>query len=124
MERKVRPRRQSAVLLERSFPRAAWFKPAGPQTLDEKVVIDAQKAGIKEGQAELVVSVRDFSLNGLFKGNETLQRISVIMDTVAPRPRTSSPRAGRGSAPSVRITFRMHYSVYSQGRNHHPESCS
>ena len=76
---------KSAVLLERSFPRAAWFKPAGPQTLDEKVVIDAQKAGIKEGQAELVVSVRDFSLNGLFKGNETLQRIPVIMDTVAPR---------------------------------------
>lgn len=76
---------KSAVLLERSFPRAAWFKPAGPQTLDEKVVIDAQKAGIKQGEAELVISVRDFSLNGLFKGNETLQRISVVMDTVAPR---------------------------------------
>ena len=76
---------KSAVLLERSFPRTAWFKPAGPQALDEKVVIDAQKAGIKQGEAELVISVRDFSLNGLFKGNETLQRISVIMDTVAPR---------------------------------------
>lgn len=76
---------KSAVLLERSFPRTAWFKPAGPQSLDEKVVIDAQKAGIKEGEAELIISVRDFSLNGLFKGNETLQRIPVVMDTVPPR---------------------------------------
>lgn len=76
---------KTAVLLERSFPRTAWFKPAGPQTLDEKVVIDAQKAGIKQGEAELVISVRDFSLNGLFKGNETVQRLNVVMDTVAPR---------------------------------------
>ncbi len=75
----------SAVLMERHFPRTSWFKPAGPQVLNEKVLIDAQKAGIKQGQAELVISVRDFSLNGFFKGNETMQRIPVIMDTVPPR---------------------------------------
>jgi murein DD-endopeptidase MepM/ murein hydrolase activator NlpD len=76
---------KSATLLERTFPRTAWFKPAGPQTLNEKVVIDAQKAGIKEGDAELTITVRDFSLNGLFKGNRTLTRIPVTMDTVPPR---------------------------------------
>ncbi|WP_306549760.1 M23 family metallopeptidase [Desulfobulbus sp.] len=76
---------KSAVLLERTFPRAAWFKPAGPQILNEKVTIDAQKAGIKEGNAELTISVRDFSLNGFFKGNETLTRIPVAMDTTPPK---------------------------------------
>ncbi|MDD2462391.1 MAG: M23 family metallopeptidase [Desulfobulbus sp.] len=75
----------SAILMERHFPRTAWFKPAGPQSLNEKVMIDAQKAGIKQGEAELVISVRDFSLNGFFKGNETVQRIPVIMDTVPPK---------------------------------------
>lgn len=75
----------SAVLMERHFPRTAWFKPAGPQVLNEKVVIDAQKAGIKQGQADLMISVRDFSLNGFFKGNKTVQRIQVVMDTVAPK---------------------------------------
>lgn len=74
-----------ATLLERRFQRAAWFKSAGPRTLKEKVVIDAQKAGIRQGEAELVVSVRDFSLNGLFKGNATVQRLPVIMDTVPPK---------------------------------------
>jgi murein DD-endopeptidase MepM/ murein hydrolase activator NlpD len=74
-----------AVLMERHFQRSAWFKPAGPPTLKEKVVIDAQKAGIRQGEAELTITVRDFSLNGLFKGNATVQRIAVIMDTVAPR---------------------------------------
>jgi len=74
----------TAVLLEKSFPRQAWFTPAGPTSLNEKVAIDAQKAGIKEGKAELVISVRDFSLNGFFKGNETLQRLPVTMDTKPP----------------------------------------
>ncbi|MCL2790276.1 MAG: M23 family metallopeptidase [Desulfobulbus sp.] len=74
----------SAVLLEKSFPRQAWFKPAGPTSLNEKVLIDAQKAGIKEGKAELIVSVRDFSLNNLFRGNETLRRLPVTMDTTPP----------------------------------------
>jgi len=76
---------KSAQLLERTFPRQAWFKPAGPALLSEKVVIDAQKAGIKEGKAELTISVRDFSLNSFFRGNETLQRIPVTMDTKPPK---------------------------------------
>lgn len=76
---------KTAQLLEKTFPRQAWFKPAGPPSLSEKVVIDAQKAGIKEGQAELIIAVRDFSLNGLFRGNETLQRIPVTMDSKPPK---------------------------------------
>ena len=76
---------KKAPLLEKTFPRQAWFKAAGPTSISEKVLIDAQKAGIKEGDAELLISVRDFSLNGLFRGNETVQRIRVTMDTIPPK---------------------------------------
>ncbi|MBM9614199.1 peptidoglycan DD-metalloendopeptidase family protein [Desulfobulbus rhabdoformis] len=75
----------TVTVLERHFPRKAWFKPAGPQLLNEKVLIDAQKAGIRQGAAQLVITVRDFSLSGMLKGNETVRRIPVIMDTVPPR---------------------------------------
>ncbi len=73
------------TLLERHFPRKAWFKLAGPKQLNENVLIDAKKAGIKQGAAELVITVRDFSLSGMLKGNETVRRIPVIMDTVPPK---------------------------------------
>ncbi len=76
---------KTAQLLEKTFPRQSWFQTAGPTSIDEKVTIDAQKAGIKEGDAELKISVRDFSLNGLFRGNETLQQIRVTMDTKPPK---------------------------------------
>lgn len=71
-------------LLEKVFLRQAWFKPAGPTALNEVVVIDAQKAGIKEGEAELIITIRDFSLNGFFQGNKTLKKIPVTMDTKPP----------------------------------------
>ena len=71
-------------LLDRTFPRQSWFKAAGPATVSEKVAIDAGKAGIKEGEAELTVEVRDFSLNGLFRGNRTELRLPVTMDTKPP----------------------------------------
>ena len=74
----------AVVLLEKSFPRQAWFTPAGPTAIDERVVIDTLKASLKEGKAELEISVRDFSLNNFFKGNETLRRLPVIIDTEPP----------------------------------------
>jgi len=76
---------KTAKLLENTYPRQSWFKTAGPTSIKEKVIIDAQKAGIKEGDAELMIAVRDFSLNGLFQGNETVQRIRVTMDTKPPK---------------------------------------
>ncbi len=75
---------KTVQLLEKTFPRKAWLKAAGPESISEKVLIDAQKAGINEGSAELIITVRDFSLNGLFRGNRTEQRIPVTMDTKPP----------------------------------------
>lgn len=76
---------KTAPLLEKTFPRQSWFKTAGPTSISEKVIIDAKKAGIKEGDAELMISVRDFSLNGFFQGNQAVQRIKVTMDTTPPK---------------------------------------
>lgn len=76
---------KTAMLLEKTFPRQAWFSMAGPASISEKVMIDAQKAGIKEGSAELTVTVRDFSLFGWLQGNRTEIRLPVTMDTKPPR---------------------------------------
>ncbi|WP_035275872.1 M23 family metallopeptidase [Desulfogranum japonicum] len=72
-------------IFNRSFERQAWFKPAGPATVAETVNIDTKNAQLQDGKADLVVTVRDFSLNGLLKGNETVKRIPVIIDSVPPR---------------------------------------
>ncbi len=72
-------------LFNRSFQRKAWFKPAGPQNVEETVLIETQRAQLKDGQAELIITVRDFSLYHLFKGNETIQRIAVTIDSAPPR---------------------------------------
>ncbi|NOQ46452.1 MAG: peptidoglycan DD-metalloendopeptidase family protein, partial [Desulfobulbaceae bacterium] len=57
----------------------------GPYEVEETVVLDPKKTGLKDGKAELVVAVRDFSLNGKFKGNENIIRLPVIIDTKPPR---------------------------------------
>lgn len=76
---------ETAVLLKKTFPRQAWLTAAGPDTVKEKVVIDAKTAGFAEGEAELLVSVWDFSLNGMLRGNHTEKRITVMIDTTPPR---------------------------------------
>lgn len=77
------------LVFQKAFPRKAWLQKAGPDSLAETVTIDAKKAGAKDGAAYLVIKVRDFSLNGMFKGNETVNRIPVTIDTHAPKVRVS-----------------------------------
>ncbi|HHD63935.1 MAG TPA: M23 family metallopeptidase [Desulfobulbaceae bacterium] len=69
----------------RTFQRKAWFSAAGPHQLKETVEIDVRKTGVKDGKAILTVSARDFSLNGLLKGNETTLSVPVTVDTKPPR---------------------------------------
>ncbi len=76
---------QQKQLFNRTFQRKAWFGTAGPHTLKETVAIDVRKAGVKDGKATLIISARDFSLNGMFKGNETVLRLPVTVDTLPPR---------------------------------------
>ncbi len=72
-------------LFNRTFQRKAWFSAAGPHKLQESVDIDIRKTGVRDGKATLVITARDFSLNGMFKGNETILRLPVTVDTHPPR---------------------------------------
>lgn len=72
-------------LFSRTFQRKAWFSKAGPEILEETVEINVVKAGAKNGEATLLVTARDFSLNGLFKGNETVLKLPVTIDNKPPR---------------------------------------
>jgi len=76
---------QQKQLFNRTFQRKAWFGAAGPHNLAETVEVDVRKTGVKDGKATLVISARDFSLNGVFKGNETVLRLPVTVDTRPPR---------------------------------------
>jgi murein DD-endopeptidase MepM/ murein hydrolase activator NlpD len=71
-------------LFNKSFPRQAWMSKAGPAKVTESISLDARHAGAKEGKAELVITVNDFSLNGMLKGNTTELRFPVTIDTKPP----------------------------------------
>lgn len=72
-------------LFNRNFQRKAWFSQAGPTELKENAAIDISKTGIKDGGATIIITARDFSLSGMFKGNETVIKIPVKIDTKAPK---------------------------------------
>jgi murein DD-endopeptidase MepM/ murein hydrolase activator NlpD len=72
-------------LFNKSFPRQSWLSKAGPEKISESITLDARHAGARDGKAELVFSVHDFSLNGMFKGNVTEVRYPVSIDTKPPR---------------------------------------
>lgn len=72
-------------LFNKHFTRQSWLSQAGPANVQETIMLDAKHAGAKEGKAELVIAVHDFSLNGLLKGNVTEARFPVTIDTKPPR---------------------------------------
>lgn len=72
-------------LFNRTFQRKAWFSKAGPDGLKEVVGIDVSKTGLQDGKATLIVTARDFSLNGFLRGNETTLSMPVTIDTKPPR---------------------------------------
>ncbi len=72
-------------LFRKEFPRQAWFSQAGPREFRETVVLDLDRKGFRDGEAELTVEVRDFSLNGMFAGNGYFKRLVVNIDTKPPK---------------------------------------
>ncbi|HBI14080.1 MAG TPA: peptidase M23 [Desulfobulbaceae bacterium] len=72
-------------LLAQSFDRRGWFRNAGPDRIENKALFDLAKTRLKEGPAEVVITARDFSFAGTFQGNTTIHRLSVEVDTKAPK---------------------------------------
>jgi murein DD-endopeptidase MepM/ murein hydrolase activator NlpD len=76
---------QEKDVLYTDYPRQGYMGPAGPVEVKEKQTIDLKKLGLKEGAAEVVLEVRDYSLWGLFQGNLTRIAKDVTIDTKPPK---------------------------------------
>ncbi len=75
---------KSVALLEKSFPRQGYLSGAGPLAVEEAFEVAGKSLGFKEGEATLVVAVRDYSFSGWFHGNEIILRQPVVFDSRPP----------------------------------------
>lgn len=106
---------KTSRLFNRSFDRKAWFKDAGPQKVEETLVIDAQKAQLADGQASLIIRVRDFSLNSMMRGNETVQTIPVMIDTKPPKVSITHSQKYITPGGSGIVTYQLSESSHRHG---------
>jgi len=77
--------KQEKEVFHTEYPRKGYMGKAGPAEVKEKQVIDLKKLGLKEGEAELIVEARDFSLWGLLQGNLTRIAKKITIDTKPPK---------------------------------------
>lgn len=80
-------------LFEKNFQRQGYFHKAGEHNLTDYIKIDTTALGFKDGKAEIVFTVRDFSYWNLMRGNITERVFPVTVDTQPPKvSRMDSPR--------------------------------
>jgi hypothetical protein len=75
------------ILIDESFARKGYTGIMGPATFSKDISFNVEEAGIKDGPAELVVRVSDYSLRGYFSGNKEEVIKEVTIDTVPPKVR-------------------------------------
>jgi murein DD-endopeptidase MepM/ murein hydrolase activator NlpD len=76
---------QGKEVLFTEYPRQGYMGKIGPTEVKENQLLDFKKLGLKDGPAEIIFEVRDFSLWGLFQGNLTRIAKNVTLDTKAPK---------------------------------------
>jgi murein DD-endopeptidase MepM/ murein hydrolase activator NlpD len=76
---------KSAKVFGKEFSRVGFFEHNGPKKLEETVMLESGALGFTDGEAELQVTVRDFSFWNWMAGNETIITYPVIMDTHPPK---------------------------------------
>ena len=69
----------------KAFPRKGADSPVGTTQYQIKVELDPKGLGLKEGEAVILIEVRDYSLRGLMKGNVSQLFHNVTIDTKSPR---------------------------------------
>jgi murein DD-endopeptidase MepM/ murein hydrolase activator NlpD len=74
-----------AKVYGKEFSRLGFFEHDGPKKLEETVILESGDFGFIDGDAELQVTVRDFSFWNWMAGNETVMTYPVIMDTHPPK---------------------------------------
>lgn len=74
----------TSEIFSKDFTRNGWLTKAGPNNHSETVSFQTKGKSLKDGPAELAITAYDFSLNGMLKGNKTIARFSVTIDTKPP----------------------------------------
>lgn len=98
---------KKALLLEKAYPRAGYLSGAGPQKIEEVIEITPKALGFKDGSAELVVTVADFSWWNWLRGNITVQSTAVTIDTKPPMISVlESPQYIKGGGAGV-VVYRV-----------------
>ncbi|MFH2124819.1 MAG: M23 family metallopeptidase [Pseudomonadota bacterium] len=76
---------QKKEVLHTDYPRQGYLGEVGPAEIKEKQLIDIKTLGLKDGPAEIILEVRDYSLWGLFQGNLARIAKNITIDTKAPK---------------------------------------
>ncbi|MFZ5773933.1 MAG: M23 family metallopeptidase [Thermodesulfobacteriota bacterium] len=71
---------KKATVLTKEFPRQATVSGAGPAKAEEAFEVAAKELGLKEGEAQLIVTVADFSYWNLGRGNVVANAWPVSID--------------------------------------------
>lgn len=97
-----------------SFPHSLLRKDRVHQ-VNLNLEIEPRTLGFREGEATLTVSVKDYSLNGFFRGNHTLIKRKIIIDTLPPHLTvlTSFHYLSRGG--SGLIIYKIHEEIARSG---------
>ncbi|OGR00316.1 MAG: hypothetical protein A2505_09695 [Deltaproteobacteria bacterium RIFOXYD12_FULL_55_16] len=106
---------KKTLLLKRAYPRAGYLSGAGPQKIEEAIEITPKALGLKDGAAELVVTVADFSCWNWLRGNITARTFAMVVDTKPPAITvTDSPQYIKGGGAGV-IVYRVSEPVGRHG---------
>jgi murein DD-endopeptidase MepM/ murein hydrolase activator NlpD len=76
---------KKVTIYEKKYSRQGFFENNGPKKLAETVTLESGGAGFTDGQAELQVTVRDFSFWDWMAGNKTFITYPVVIDMHPPK---------------------------------------
>lgn len=72
------------LVFEKEYSRQGMINNSGPERAEETVKLEPGALKMKDGEAELVVSIRDYSWWGWMKGNQTTVSQAFELDTKPP----------------------------------------
>jgi len=76
---------KTSKVYEKRFSRQGFFSHNGPKKLEETVILEAGALGFADGEAELQITVHDFSFWNWMAGNETAETYPVTIDIHPPK---------------------------------------
>lgn len=106
---------KSVQLFSKSFQREGIIFPSGPKKVEETFAVHAGELGLKDGAAEVSVTVRDFSWSDWMKGNRVTMTFPVVLDTRPPVIRVvDSPQYIKTGSAGV-VVYKINEPVENHG---------